>query len=63
MHQILQMLRNITAFVSKLLSSKFLPYKYNDRRVLIPNFKAVGYMSLNSKKWMRACDPLLSLTY
>ena len=39
---IVQLWRGITSFASKLLNWNFQYYKYNDRRVLLPNFKAVG---------------------
>ena len=32
----------ITSVVSELLGRSFLSYKCNDRKVLLPNFKAVG---------------------
>ena len=41
-HPIVQIWSGITSFISKLLSWKFLPYKCNDRPVLLPNFKTVG---------------------
>ena len=42
MHPIVWLRRGITLFVSKLLSWNFLSYKYNDRKILLPNFIAVG---------------------
>ena len=41
-YPIVRLLCGITLFISKLLSWKFLSYKCNDGKVLLPNFKAVG---------------------
>ena len=39
---IFQLWRGITSLVSKLLGWNFLSYKYNNRKVLLPIFKAVS---------------------
>ena len=56
-HPILGLWRSITSFVAILLSQKFLSYTCNDRKVMLPNFKAAGQIQaelhvLKMENWM-----------
>ena len=56
-YPMLQVWSSITSFNNKILNWNFLWCKYNDRNILLPNFKAVGqtqaeWHSLKSNNWM-----------